>query len=55
MKGYLKPTVIITTAAGYALKGVQSTLYDLGYRLVVYDAYRPQKAVNDFVEWSMQP
>ena len=27
----------------------------LGYSLVVYDAYRPQKAVDHFMKWSEQP
>ena len=50
--GYLRQTVILTKSAGYALANVQADLKKLGYSLVVYDAYRPQKAVNHFMRWS---
>lgn len=53
--GYLRETVIITLNAGYALANIQNDLRKLGYSLVVYDAYRPQKAVDHFVRWSKQP
>ncbi len=53
--GYLRQTVIITKSAGYALANVQADLKKLGFSLVVYDAYRPQKAVNHFMRWSEQP
>lgn len=45
----------MSTAAASALKGVQDTFRGLGYGLVVYDAYRPQKAVDDFIRWSKAP
>lgn len=50
--GYLKPVIIITKQAAEALKNVQADLKKDGYSLVVYDAYRPQRAVNHFVRWS---
>lgn len=53
--GYLRQTVVITKNAGYALANVQTELKKYGYSLVVYDAYRPQKAVDHFVRWSNQP
>lgn len=53
--GYLRQTVIITKNAGFALANVQAELKRLGYSLVVYDAYRPQKGVDHFVRWSEQP
>lgn len=53
--GYLRKTVIITLNAGYALANIQNDLRKLGYSLVVYDAYRPQKAVDHLVRWSKQP
>ena len=53
--GYLRETIIITLNAGYALANTQSDLRKMGYSLVVYDAYRPQKAVDHFVRWSKQP
>ena len=52
MAGYLRNTAIISTAAAYALKNVQSSLRNIGYGLVIYDAYRPQKAVDDMVAWT---
>jgi D-alanyl-D-alanine dipeptidase len=45
----------LTKLAGYALKNVQSELRSIGYSLVVYDAYRPQKGVDNFVKWSKEP
>ena len=53
--GYLRKTAIITVNAGYALANVQNDLRKMGYSLVVYDAYRPQKAVDHFVRCSKQP
>jgi D-alanyl-D-alanine dipeptidase len=44
--------VVISIEAGLALAKVQEDLKKIGYSLVVYDAYRPQKAVNHFIRWS---
>lgn len=52
VKGYDVNNAIIKLEAGLALKAVNDDLMKDGYRLVVYDSYRPQKAVDDFVEWS---
>jgi zinc D-Ala-D-Ala dipeptidase len=49
--GYGEPVIIMTQAAAEALKKVQEKVSKDGYSLVIYDAYRPQKAVNDFVAW----
>jgi D-alanyl-D-alanine dipeptidase len=49
---YQSQGVIVTRAAAEALKNVQETLKNFGYGLVVYDGYRPQIAVNHFIEWS---
>ena len=49
--GYKKPVVILTRQAAQALKKVQKAVKKDGYCLVVYDAYRPQQAVNHFVRW----
>ena len=35
-----------------ALALVQDDVKKLGYSLVVYDAYRPQRTVDSFVAWS---
>ena len=50
--GYIKPKIILTKKAAEALKNVQDELGRLGFGLLVYDAYRPQKAVDQFVRWA---
>ncbi len=50
--GYHKSVVIMTQKTAEALKQVQQDLKNDGYSLVVYDAYRPQEAVNHFMSWS---
>ena len=52
--GYEKEVVIMTTLAAKALKKVQDTLKKQGFGLKIYDAYRPQRAVNHFVHWAKQ-
>jgi D-alanyl-D-alanine dipeptidase len=52
IEGYEAPTVIVTRQAAEGLKQVQSELKKEGYSLVIYDAYRPQKAVDYFIKWS---
>ncbi|MCE7991900.1 MAG: M15 family metallopeptidase [Roseivirga sp.] len=49
--GYLKPTAYISLEAASALKEVQTELNREGLGLKVFDAYRPQKAVDHFVRW----
>ncbi len=44
--------VILTKEAALALKKAQEILYKDGFSIVVYDAYRPQMAVDDFVNWA---
>ena len=43
---------ILTKSAASALKAVQEELNKFGLGLLVFDAYRPQQAVDDFVAWS---
>jgi D-alanyl-D-alanine dipeptidase len=43
---------VMTIECAMALRAVQQHLNQESYDLVVYDAYRPQKAVNHFVRWS---
>ena len=50
--GYLEPTALLTKKAAEALKAVSDYVISQGYRLKVYDAYRPQKAVDHFVRWA---
>lgn len=52
IEGYRKSRVILTKQAAEALKRVQETVKQDGYSLVVYDAYRPQQAVDHFMRWS---
>ncbi|WP_117884466.1 M15 family metallopeptidase [Aureibaculum luteum] len=50
--GYNKPKCILTKEAAQALKKVQQDFEKLGFGLLVFDAYRPQRAVNQFVKWA---
>lgn len=50
--GYLQPTAILTRQAADSLKKVSDDLKAKGYRLKIYDAYRPQCAVDHFVRWA---
>jgi zinc D-Ala-D-Ala dipeptidase len=50
--GYLAPRAIISKKASEALKKVQEELKPFGLGLKVYDAYRPQRAVNHFIRWA---
>lgn len=50
--GYEKPVALLTKEAATALRKVQVQLDSLGYQLKIFDAYRPQKAVNSFVKWA---
>ena len=52
VEGYKKPVVILTNEAAQALKKAQAEFKKDGYCLVVYDAYRPQQAVDHFMRWS---
>ncbi len=49
--GYKEPTAILTRAAAAALKEVSDDLKAQGYRLKIFDAYRPQCAVDHFMRW----
>lgn len=50
--GYRRPMCVLTRPAAEALHQAQRHLLRRGYTLKVYDCYRPQRAVNDFVEWA---
>lgn len=50
--GYLEPTALLTKVAADSLKAVSDDVKALGYRLKIYDAYRPQQAVDHFVRWA---
>ena len=50
--GYMASRCILTKEAAEALKGVQEDLNQFGLGLKIYDAYRPQRAVDHFVRWA---
>ncbi|MBE5826662.1 MAG: peptidase M15 [Butyrivibrio sp.] len=50
--GYLEPTALLTKEAAGALKAASDEFKKKGYRLKIYDAYRPQRAVDHFVRWA---
>lgn len=52
VNGYHTNRAILTKSAASALKAVQEELSKFGLGLLVFDAYRPQQAVDDFVAWS---
>lgn len=53
--GYSASKAILTLQAARALKKVQNDLRTKDYSLVVYDAYRPRKAVEYFIKWLDSP
>ncbi len=53
--GYDAPVCLLTRAAASALARVQQTLAPFGLGLKVFDCYRPQRAVADFVRWARDP
>ena len=50
--GYEEPTALLTRQAADSLKAVNEDVKAQGYRLKIYDAYRPQKGVDHFVRWA---
>ncbi len=49
--GYEQPTALLTREAADSLRAVSDDLKAQGYRLKIYDAYRPQMGVDHFVRW----
>ena len=52
--GYEEPCALITKEAARALKSVSNEMMVLGYRLKVFDAYRPVCAVKHFMLWGIE-
>ena len=50
--GYYANSVIVTEKTAEALHKIQNTLLKKGLSLKIFDAYRPQQAVNHFVKWA---
>lgn len=51
--GYDHPVAVLTSQAADSLKVVSDELLALGYRIKIYDCYRPQKAVDYFMKWAV--
>ena len=52
--GYEEPVALITIEAARALKSVANEMNVQGYRLKIFDAYRPLCAVKHFVLWGIE-
>jgi len=52
--GYEEPCALLTIEAARALKSAASEMIVQGYRLKVFDAYRPACAVKHFVLWGIE-
>ena len=52
--GYEAPCALLTKEAARALKAASNELFVKGYRLKVFDAYRPACAVKQFVLWGIE-
>ncbi len=52
LAGYEAPACILTDKAAKALARVQAAVSGDGFALVVFDCYRPERAVADMVRWS---
>ncbi|BBD80702.1 D-alanyl-D-alanine dipeptidase [Aerosticca soli] len=54
-KGYLAPKCLLLPTAADALARAERALRAQGYRLLIWDCYRPVRAVDDFVRWAHAP
>jgi len=52
--GYLANRIVGTTALCAALRRARDLAADLGFGLLLWDGYRPQRAVDRFLHWSEQ-
>ncbi|MBR6158679.1 MAG: M15 family metallopeptidase [Lachnospiraceae bacterium] len=52
--GYEEPCALLTIEAARALKAVNNEMFVRGYRLKIFDAYRPANAVRHFVLWGIE-
>ena len=53
--GYVRPRAILSRPAAAALAKAQEELRPFGLGIEIFDAYRPQRAVDRFVRWSRDP
>ena len=52
--GYEEPCALLTKESARALKAVSNEMVVQGYRLKVFDAYRPACAVRHFILWGIE-
>ncbi|MBQ1504954.1 MAG: M15 family metallopeptidase [Oscillospiraceae bacterium] len=52
--GYEEPVALLTKEAARALKAAANEANVQGYRLKIFDAYRPANAVRHFVLWGIE-
>ena len=50
--GYRAPRAVLTREAALALRAAADAFARMGYSLLVYDGYRPQRAVDHFARWA---
>lgn len=55
IQGYHAPRAYMTKEALTTLSKAADDLRSQGYRLLIWDSYRPQKAVDNFVTWINDP
>ena len=55
INGYEAPRAYMTKEGVKALSIAAEDLRNKGYRLLIWDSYRPQKAVDNFVVWINDP
>jgi len=55
INGYNAPIAYMTKESLKALSVAAEDLRNQGYRLLIWDTYRPQKAVDNFVDWINNP
>ncbi|MDR1649854.1 MAG: M15 family metallopeptidase [Synergistaceae bacterium] len=53
--GYESPLAIMTREAAECCVRAAEILRGQGYCMKIYDAYRPQRAVDDFIRWAADP
>lgn len=53
--GYFAPKSVLKENAALALKRAAAAFEQQGLYLLIYDAYRPQRAVDHFVRWAKDP
>ena len=50
--GYERPLALLTRRAADSLRVINDELKAQGYRIKIWDTYRPQRAVNHFIRWA---